>query len=171
MSKTPEEMAEEYCNQFSWNDPREEDAHDAFLAGYKAAQEHTHVALEKAEAKIRELRDQLMEESGGRLRLFKDDADAKAAYLEALEDTDSCDHILDTTKMVDVNSWISVKDRLPEIEGEYLAFGYSASDAARWVVVMYDPRDEFWYELSSDRDWTDDITHWMPLPEPPKEEE
>lgn len=34
--KTPEEMAMEYCDQFSWNDPREEDAHDAFLAGYKA---------------------------------------------------------------------------------------------------------------------------------------
>lgn len=37
MSKTPKQMAEEYCNQFSWNNPREEDAHDAFLAGYKAA--------------------------------------------------------------------------------------------------------------------------------------
>ena len=36
--KTPEEMAKEYTNQFSWNDPREEDAHDAFVAGYKAAQ-------------------------------------------------------------------------------------------------------------------------------------
>jgi hypothetical protein len=36
--KTPEELAKEYTNQFSWNDPREEDAHDAFLAGYKAAQ-------------------------------------------------------------------------------------------------------------------------------------
>ena len=36
MSKTPEQMVEEYCNQFSWNDPREEDAHDAFLAGYTA---------------------------------------------------------------------------------------------------------------------------------------
>ena len=66
--------------------------------------------------------------------------------------------------------WISVKDRLPEKEGEYLAFGYSASDAARWIVVMYDPRDECWYELSSDWDWTDDVTHWQELPEPPKEE-
>ena len=37
MSKTPKELAKEYCNQFSWNDPREEDAHDAFLAGYQAA--------------------------------------------------------------------------------------------------------------------------------------
>lgn len=101
----------------------------------------------------------------------------KAAYLKALEDTDTCEHILDMEKMVDVNSsnnsngWILVKDRLPEIEGEYLAFGYSASDAARWIVVMYDPRDKCWYELSSDWDWTDDITHWQELPELPKEEE
>ncbi len=35
--KTPEEMAEEYANQFSWNDPREEDAQEAFVAGYNAA--------------------------------------------------------------------------------------------------------------------------------------
>jgi hypothetical protein len=37
--KTPEELAEEYTNQFSWNDPREEDAQDAFLAGYQAAKD------------------------------------------------------------------------------------------------------------------------------------
>ena len=37
--KTPEQMAKEYCDQFSWNDPREEDARDAFLAGYAAAQQ------------------------------------------------------------------------------------------------------------------------------------
>lgn len=67
-------------------------------------------------------------------------------------------------------NWISVKDRLPEIEGEYLAFGYSVFGAARWIVAMYDPRDKCWYELSSDWDWTDDITHWMPLPDMPKEE-
>jgi len=36
--KTPEEMAKEYCDQFCWNDPREEDAKDAFLVGYAAAQ-------------------------------------------------------------------------------------------------------------------------------------
>jgi hypothetical protein len=124
MSKTLEELAEEYTNQFSWNDPREEDAQDAFVAGYKAAKEE-----------------------------------------------DTCEHILDMSKMVDVNGWISVKDRLPEKEGEYLAFGYSASDAARWIVVMYDPKDECWYELSSDWDWTDDVTHWQELPKPPKEEE
>lgn len=93
-----------------------------------------------------------------------------AGYKAAQEEADSCEHILDMSKMVDVNGWISVKDRVPEKEGEYLAFGYSASNAARWVVVMYDPRDECWYELSSDWDWTDDITHWQELPKPPKEE-
>ena len=35
--KTLKELAEEYTNQFSWNDPREEDAQNAFLAGYQAA--------------------------------------------------------------------------------------------------------------------------------------
>lgn len=30
-------MAKEYCDQFCWNDPREEDARDAFLAGYHTA--------------------------------------------------------------------------------------------------------------------------------------
>jgi hypothetical protein len=173
--KTPEELAEEYTKDWWGNLPEAEgmrkSAKENFLAGYKAAQEHAHAALEEAEARIQELRDQLMKESGGRLKLFKNDADAKAAYLEALEDADTCDHILDMEKMVDVNGWVSVKDRMPKKEGEYLAFGYSASDAARWIVVMYDPRDECWYELSSDWDWTDDVTHWQELPEPPKEEE
>ena len=37
MDKTPEELAKQYCDQFSWNDPREEDALEAFIAGYQAA--------------------------------------------------------------------------------------------------------------------------------------
>jgi hypothetical protein len=61
--KTPKELAEEYTNQFSWNDPREEDAQDAFLAGYQAAKEHAHAALEEAEAKIQELEDQVADGS------------------------------------------------------------------------------------------------------------
>ena len=37
--RTPEELAKQYCDQFSWNDPREEDALEAFIAGYQAAQQ------------------------------------------------------------------------------------------------------------------------------------
>lgn len=90
MSKTPEEMAQKYANKNCGGECQDDEPGviKAFLAGYKAAQEHSHAALEEAEARIQELRDQLMEESGGRLRLFKDDADAKAAYQEALEEVD-----------------------------------------------------------------------------------
>jgi hypothetical protein len=35
--KTLEELAEEYTFQFSWNNPREEDVQEAYVAGYKAA--------------------------------------------------------------------------------------------------------------------------------------
>jgi|688.fasta_scaffold302937_1 hypothetical protein len=92
--KTPEEMAMEYIKDVetarnpSVTATAFPQMQRCFLAGYKAAQEHAHAALEEAEARIQELRDQLMEESGGRLRLFKDDADAKAALLEALQEAE-----------------------------------------------------------------------------------
>jgi hypothetical protein len=148
--KTLEELAQQYISTIADTHSVKAACEKAFMAGYKAAQEHAHAALEEAEARMEEIKDQV------------------AGVSKVMPDT--CEHILDMGKMVDVNGWISVKDRLPEIEGEYLAFGYSASDAARWIVVMYDPKDEFWYELSSDWDWTDDVTHWQELPEPPKEE-
>ena len=64
-----------------------------------------------------------------------------------------------------VDDWISVKDRLPEPPAQCLVF----SDKARrprgmetatytnlgWMTAAYFP----------------EITHWMPLPEPPEEDE
>lgn len=65
MSKTPEEMAEEYTKDWWGSLPEAEgmrkSARENFLAGYKAAQEHAHAALEEAEARIQELQDQLAE--------------------------------------------------------------------------------------------------------------
>jgi hypothetical protein len=63
MTKTPEEMAEEYAlkllqTQILFKEERLR-AREAFLAGYKAAQEHAHAALEEAEVRIQELQDQL----------------------------------------------------------------------------------------------------------------
>jgi len=90
-----------------------------FLAGYKTAQEHTHAALEEAEARIQELRDRLMKESGGRLKLFKDDADAKAALLEALQEAEGQMEeikyqVVDAGKVINSlnnsNGWISVEE-------------------------------------------------------------
>ena len=61
--------------------------------------------------------------------------------------------------------WISVEERLPEPDKNVLTLenrkrvriGYYSEDCEEWVIndmVAYD----------------EDITHWMPLPEPPKEE-
>jgi hypothetical protein len=83
---------------------------------------------------------------------------------------DTCEHILDMGKMVDVNGWISVKDRLPEI-GEWVLINGPE------VCQRIEPPSASWkaeYAWNTDHEsfyYPEDITHWMPLPEPPKEEE
>lgn len=65
---------------------------------------------------------------------------------------------------VTVQEWISVKDRLPEDNKEVLIYCGSYHELG-------------WYE-SNNKSWrsdflgccTDDVTHWIPLPEPPKGE-
>ena len=68
--------------------------------------------------------------------------------------------------------WISVKDRLPEVYGTYLTF--TQCPKGNWIETnIYEHREERWehdcgYHTEDVTDW---ITHWMPLPEPPKEVE
>jgi hypothetical protein len=157
MTKTLEEMAEEYTRDWWGSLPEAEgmrkSARENFLAGYNAAQEHAHAALEEAEARIQELRDRLMEESGGRLRLFKDDADAKAAYQEALEEVD-LDKVYHQGLKDGAPQWISVKDRLPEID-EWCSW-WDMSGATEPCTAFRGVDDiETWWE---------NYTHWMSLP-------
>jgi len=63
--------------------------------------------------------------------------------------------------------WISVEERLPEKSGHYLAVingetgeaSYFGHESHSWL----DPVEEL-------EDWTRFVSHWMPLPEPTKEE-
>ncbi len=60
--------------------------------------------------------------------------------------------------------WISVKDRLPDEKADVVVviqngYGY-------WFRVAY--REQSWW-VSSGRRIYDSVTHWMPLPEPPKQ--
>jgi hypothetical protein len=157
--KTPEEMAEEFAAINGRYDPLNANCRwgkNAFIAGYKAAQEHAHAALEEAEAKMQELRDQL--------------ADADKVM------PDSCEHILDMEKMVDVNGWISVKDRLPEIETT--RDDYERSKAVLWidheknmVVASYVTiRERTRVMTGFSEPPISNFTHWQELPELPKEE-
>ena len=59
-----------------------------------------------------------------------------------------------------MNEWINVKDRLPDKTGCYLVF-YSRGKSID--VSLF--KNEKWCE-----EWGNHIiTHWMPLPKPPKE--
>ena len=55
--------------------------------------------------------------------------------------------------------WISVKDRLPESAGDYLT--YMNYKKPKVLYFM----DGYFTEHNSTR-WI--VTHWMPLPKPPK---
>lgn len=58
--------------------------------------------------------------------------------------------------------WIPVNERLPE-HGWHLAYG----PTIKMEVLHFHCVEEVW---SSERYYNIEVTHWMPLPEPPKEE-
>jgi hypothetical protein len=64
-----------------------------------------------------------------------------------------------------MSKWISVKDRLPEVLESVLIL-YAPTNEAR-----NDYRMECWNWPENPVYETQFVTHWMPLPEPPKEEE
>ena len=69
---------------------------------------------------------------------------------------------------VTVQEWISVEDRLPEEKGRYLTANKRFGDK----IVVFDLwfGGGFWYVEEEDDVFDFEVTHWMPLPEPPKGE-
>lgn len=82
------------------------------------------------------------------------------AYIQQLEQ-----------RLVEVNKtsprWISVKERLPEDDGYFLC---NCNDGSPDVVCMYYGDGEFLTPEPELSNLSHIITHWMPLPQPPKEE-
>lgn len=76
------------------------------------------------------------------------------------------DHLRDLTKMVP--RWVSVKERLPGEQGRYLCNVKSFAFPGRTYIsiLQYDK-----YGFREGNIYTDDVTHWQPLPEPPSTEE
>lgn len=58
--------------------------------------------------------------------------------------------------------WISVEERMPENDDDVLVFSSSG------IGLGYYSRCGYWVDYVNTND--ECITHWMPLPEPPKEE-
>lgn len=85
-----------------------------------------------------------------------------------------------------MSEWISVYDRLPEENGDYLTARTSkwrdvlidvlsfAKDLHKTGYVDFEDYEYIgkagWYDYDSDWGYydLDSVTHWMPLPEPPK---
>jgi hypothetical protein len=65
--------------------------------------------------------------------------------------------------------WISVKDRLPENNGPILMWSGRLEDVPTCAAAGYELWN--WSTEYSPHDFRlSAITHWMPLPQPPKEE-
>jgi Protein of unknown function (DUF551) len=72
--------------------------------------------------------------------------------------------------------WISVKDRLPELRQEVLVWydnGYEVAylqkfEPPKLQYPQFNNVEMFEWCFGDFEDF--DVTHWMPLPEPPKEE-
>ncbi len=65
--------------------------------------------------------------------------------------------------------WISVEERLPTKFTSYLVWAPKSFPKNSYCVVaeFYDDNNTFYSESSDEP--MEDVTHWMPLPEPPKE--
>ena len=66
------------------------------------------------------------------------------------------------------NEWISVKDRLPPRYKKILVVNGHGYVAISAFVKEFDGKWT-WLSVSGKYNHINDITHWMPLPEPPKE--
>ena len=74
------------------------------------------------------------------------------------------DYLLDNG--VTVQEWISVTERLPEnIANRVLV----VCDRSNGVFYAHYEKP-FWINLETDKPFISTVTHWMPLPEPPKGE-
>lgn len=77
-----------------------------------------------------------------------------------------------------MGEWISVKDRLPEKNGEYIVTACDEGcpyGEGIWYSTVVVPSEFYngewlWYEGTQKYYLEGIVTHWMPLPEPPKED-
>ena len=97
---------------------------------------------------------------------YEDFAVDTLAYIQQLEN-----HIGELTEKVAQfeaarPKWISVKEKLPENDDNYLVFTSDRNDAV--IATYYGDGEWLEYDLTN---LIPLVTHWMPLPEPPKDKE
>ena len=98
--------------------------------------------------------------------------DDEKTYSDAIEM--EADHLI--ANGVTVQEWISVKDRFPEEDGDYLTccnygewsqisiLGFAKDGDNIWGGGFNGEKNVFYYDYDGVNVSQDDITHWMPLP-------
>ena len=78
-----------------------------------------------------------------------------------------CSFYKDALEALTANKWVSVEERLPDIDAEVLIY----TDEGLYDVAQYSGGERFWTLERNPVCWVtaSGVTHWMPLPEPPKE--
>ena len=69
------------------------------------------------------------------------------------------------------SEWISIDDRYPA-EGSWVIC--ATNDCHKFRIsaeLFYDGKNEFGHHWLRNGDWNPNVTHWMPLPQPPEIEE
>lgn len=72
------------------------------------------------------------------------------------------------TDAMTCGEWISVNDRLPEENKSVLGW-YKDNPFSGYTVEVVSWNGKGWVFVYAQR-YVTNVTHWMPLPEPPKEE-
>ena len=103
--------------------------------------------------------------------IYRDDA-VKAVCKGCLKENPHCRHHWDCPMLTNLGKlpsayrWIPCAERLPSEQGQYLVT-FPLSNGDPWVYVLSFCKGKF-YE--TDDEWGDveydDVTAWMPLPEP-----
>jgi len=70
-----------------------------------------------------------------------------------------------------MSQWIKVEDKLPEVEKDVLLFDPGSCQRIFLGYIECEGAGKFWRVDGFSNCYLGDFTHWMPLPEPPKEEE
>ena len=89
------------------------------------------------------------------------------AILQAIDEAPAVAYKLKATEpMTTCQQWIPVSERLPHHGGIVLC--YLRCDDMR--ILQWDGVGQWWLGYGKGDDWQKkDVTHWMSLPEPPKE--
>lgn len=67
-----------------------------------------------------------------------------------------------------VSGWVSVKDRLPDKEGQYICWFGKNTVIKGAAIATYLEEWKAFGSFESLKTYPN-VTHWMPMPEPPKE--